>query len=265
MKSRTLEVIVLVLSAIFLAGLGYAVWEFIVLERTTTASTAALTETLTLTNQALKGKQANGHDGLLFLARILLQNADSAANALKQTAQDANAIAKEQKDKTGALTDSSIALVRSGNDAIVKRGGAIDGLNAVIGDVRSGTLPRLNAGVDDLNGLVGDLRPTAKASTDLVNQGAEALQGVNVAVGRMNSLLADPSLAAIAGHLDDMSINLDAGAGHANRALGYVEMDLSPKHLPLWQSILEMALSQAVGIPLKWLPQNVQVVNSSAK
>ena len=163
MRSRTLEVTVIILAAIFLAGLGYALWEFIQVERNTEASTAALAETLTLTNQALKGKHANGDDGILFQLRITLQNAAAAANALKQTAQDANFIAKAQKDKTGALTDASVALVRSGNDAVAKLGSAVDQLSGVVADVRTETLPKLNTGVDSLNGLVGDLRPTARA------------------------------------------------------------------------------------------------------
>jgi hypothetical protein len=57
-----------------------------------------------MVNQALKGTHKNGEDGLLVLARVLLQNADSAANALKQTMQDANRIAKAEQPKTVALT-----------------------------------------------------------------------------------------------------------------------------------------------------------------
>ena len=267
MRSRTLEVTVIILAAIFLAGLGYALWEFIQVERNTEASTAALAETLTLTNQALKGKHANGDDGILFQLRITLQNAAAAANALKQTAQDANFIAKAQKDKTGALTDASVALVRSGNDAVAKLGSAADQLSGVVADVRTETLPKLNTGVDSLNGLVGDLRPTARASTDLMVAATGDVTALHGVINTANGLLADPDLTAIAHNINLTSANANIVAGN----LGLVTMDvhnmLNPRRQTFWETLATTAARSVLGsaagpIVSHYFPLGINISNS---
>lgn len=90
---------------------------------------------------------------------------------------------------------------------------------------------------------------------------SERLKGT---VSQANALLADPDLVATAGNLANMSANLNDAALHANHALGYIEADLTPTKLPFWQAVVSAALSQAIGIPLKYLPQAVRVVNTAA-
>jgi hypothetical protein len=250
------------ITVILSIGVGFALFELVRIERNLNTSAAASAETLALVNTALKGTHKNGDDGLLVLARVLLQNSDGAANALKQTLQDANRIAKQEQPKTAALADSSLAAVRAGGEVVVKLGAAVDMLNGVIGDVRTTTLPKLNAGVDSLNGLVADLRPTATASTDLVTQAAGVVGELKGTVSQANALLADPDIAATAANLASMSANLNGAALHANHALGYIEADLTPKKLPFWQAVVSTALSEAIGIPLKYLPQAVTVVST---
>ena len=218
---------------------------------------------------ALHGKHANGDDGLIVQSQLALSNARETLNAAKQVAQDSNRIAKSQELPAKALTASSIALVDAGKDTIAKLGGSVDALNLVISDVRTQTLPRLNSGVDSLDGLVGDLRPTAQELTGLVGESTNVVKNLNATVTTANGLLADPDLQKIAANLAVMSNNLNGTAFHLNgaalhaeNALGYVETDLSPKHIPLWQSLLEGALGQAISIPLKYLPTRTAVVSS---
>ncbi len=125
-------IIVLVLST----GITFALYELTLIERNVNKSAAASSETLAMVNQALKGTHKNGDDGLLALSRNVLQNGAAAANALKQTLQDTNKIAKAQEAKTTQLADASILLVKSGGEAVVKLGASIDELNSAIGDVR---------------------------------------------------------------------------------------------------------------------------------
>ena len=250
------------IAVILAGGAGVALYELAQIERNVNKSAAASAETLAMVNQALKGVHKNGDDGLLLLSKVFLQNADSAANALKQTMQDVNKIAKAEEPKTVALTDSSIALVNAAGGTVAKLGGAVDALTGVIAAVGTGTVPKLNAGVDSLNGLVSDLRPTAQASMQFVTEATGAVTELKGTVVTANVLLGDPQLAAIVGNLNLMSGNLNAAALHANNALGFVEIDLTPKKLPFWQAILSTALSQAIGIPLKYLPQAVTVVST---
>ena len=250
--------------AVLIFGVGFALFELTRIERNLNASAAASAETLALVNDALKGTHKNGDDGLLVLARVLLQNGDGAVNGLKQTLQDVNRIAKAQEPKTAALADSSLDAVRAGAETVAKLGAAVDTLNSVIGDVRTSTLPKLNAGIDSLNGLVTDLRPAATASTELVTQAAGVVGELKGTVSQANALLANPDIAATATNLADMSANLNGAALHANRALAYIETDLTPTKLPFWQAAVSAALSQAIGIPLKYLPQAVRVVNTAA-
>jgi hypothetical protein len=184
-----------VLVCILLAALIVAAIFGALLLRNSNKSVAASSETMAMLNAALKGKHKNGDDGLLVLSRILLQNADGAANALKQTLQDANKIAKSQEKKTDALSDSSLEVVKEGGEALKKFGTSIDALNRVIGDVKTGTLPKLDAGVDELNGLVKDLRPTAKASTGLLASATGDLDALHDAIDAANMTLADPDIA----------------------------------------------------------------------
>lgn len=226
--------------------------------------------------KAMKGQHASGDDGYTVLVQRFLQNTAAAANAVKQTAQDSNRIAKAQEKPVNDLTISSVALVNTGKETVGKLGNSIDSLNATITDIRAGTLPRINAGVDgltgtvtSLNGLVSDLRPTAQALTGAVNESGNAVKALNLTISHADALIADPAFHQIAGNLSMMSLNLtnasaniNSATGHADRALGFVELDLSPKHEPLWRSLVSEALSQAIGIPLKWLPSRTAIVSS---
>src|SRR5580658_4699353 len=149
--------IVIVLSV----GIGFALYELAMIERNVNKSAAASAETLAMVNQALKGAHKSGDDGLLFLTKNLLENGAAGMNALKQTMQDANRIAKAEEPKTVALADSSIALINTTNATVVKLGGTVDELSGVIAKVDTVTLPKVDASVDSLNGLVSDLRPAA--------------------------------------------------------------------------------------------------------
>src|SRR5580692_3141932 len=91
--------VVLVLSV----GVGIALYELAMIERNVNKSAEASAETLAMVNQALKGTHKSGDDGLLFLTKNLLENGAAGMNALKQTMQDANRIAKAQEPKTVAL------------------------------------------------------------------------------------------------------------------------------------------------------------------
>jgi hypothetical protein len=249
---------------ILAAGVGFTLYELGQIERNVNKSAASSADTLAMVNQALKGTHKNGDDGLLVLSRILLQNSTGAMNALKQTMQDVNRIAKDEQPKTVELTDSSLALVKTAGGTVAKLGDAVDTLNGVIGEVRTATLPKLNTGVDSLNGLVSDLRPAAQASTQLMTEATGAVTELKATVVTANALLADPELPVIVHNFSLMSGNLNGAALHANNALGFVELDLTPLKLPFWKSILSTALSQAIGIPLKYLPQAVTVVSTVA-
>jgi hypothetical protein len=235
-------------------GIGFALYEFVQIERDIRASAAASSQTIAMVNGALKGKHANGDDGYLVLTQRLLQNATGAANAIKQTMQDANAIAKAQVPKTKALADASVTLVETGNATVAKLGGSIDTLNEMLADVRRETLPKLNASIvstdtaiDSLNGLVSDLRPAARASTDLIVAGTATISELKTTVGTANALLADPDLAAIAGNF-----KLLTGNGNllmANLALDAMDVHhlLNPARVPFWEGIAKVAATSVLG------------------
>lgn len=259
----------LVLATLLTALFAWIGIEFALTERTARVATASIADSAVLFNKAMRGAHANGDDGYLVLAQRTLQNVTAAANAIKQTMQDANRIAKSQEKPTLELTARSGELLKTGNMTL-------SGLSEAIGDIRTQTLPALNRGISSLadsavslNGLISDLRPTAVALTGVVVESGNAVRGLNLAVMHADTLIGDPALRSVAENLATMSLNLTNASGHVNgaaanaeMALGYVRDDLSPKKLPLWQSLLEGALGQAIGLPLKYLPTRVSVVGS---
>ena len=157
----------------------------------------------------------------------------------------------------------------AGKDTLGKLGGSVDTLNLTLADIRTQTLPRLNSGVDSLDGLVRDLRPTAQAITGLVGESTNTVKSLNLVVTHADALISDPELAKVAANLDMMSAGLGQAAIHVNgaaknaeQALGYVRDDLTPRKQTFWAGIISEALSQAIGIPLKYLPTRTAVVSS---
>ncbi len=218
---------------------------------------------------AMHGTHKNGDDGYIVLAQRFLQQSNGAMAAVRDTAQDANRIAKSQEQPSKQLSATSIStvqsvgrLVDSGNGVVVKLGTAADGLNATISQINSGTLPRVNTGLDSLNGVVVGFLPVENSVTRLVESGNAVMIGLKGTVGTANSLLADPDLTAVARNLAVATASGASAMKHIDTATGYIEFDLSPKHVPFWRGLASEALSQAIGIPLKLYPTRVAVTSS---
>ena len=235
------------IAVILAGGVGLALYELTRIERNVNKSAAASAETLAMVNVALKGAHKNGDDGLLALSRTFLQNADSAANALKQTMQDANGIAKAEAPKTVALADSSIALVNTAAGTLAKLGGAVGELSGVIAQANTVTLPKVNAGVDSLNGLVADLRPAAQASTELLAEAADTIGTLKVSIGTANELLADPELAAIVHNLTLASDNANGTLANTRLVTLDVHNMLNPRKPTFWEALAETTARSVLG------------------
>jgi hypothetical protein len=225
--------------------------------------TAALSnDTLAMVNVALKGTHKNGDDGLLFRANLLVANADSAVNALKQTAQQLDKASRVNEPKAGVVVDESITLIDSGKQAVTKLGVALDTLNSVIALARDGTLPKLNAGIDSLNEVVSGLAPAERSANDLLVSGNAVMVALKGTVMDADKLIADPNLTLVAKNLSDGTKSGASAMAHVDKSMSYVEVDLSPKHMPLWQTLLEGAIGNVIGIPFKRISQSVSVVNT---
>ncbi len=167
-------------------------------------------------NAVLKGNPAKGDPGILVRASLLVANADSAMNALKQTMQTVNTTTKANADKTATIAESSIALLGSGKTAVDNVGTSVETLNGTVAILRDQTLPKMNGAVDAVTGVLNGLKPVEDGATGTLT----ALQGT---VQRANLLLGDPNLTGVAANLNLASGNLNQGMLHFNRALGYVE------------------------------------------
>ncbi len=218
---------------------------------------------------AMHGTHASGDDGYIVLLKRFLQNTTSAANATKQTMEDANRIAKSQEQPTKQLSAASISavqsvgqLVDSGNSVVVKLGIAADGLSAVVGQIGSGTVPRLNTGLETLNTAIAGLVPVETSVSRMVDSGNAVMIGLQGTVRSANTLLSDPDLTAVARNLQLATASGASAMKHVDVATGYIEYDLSPKHVPFWRGLASEALSQAIGIPLKLYPTRVAVTSS---
>jgi hypothetical protein len=247
----TYLVLSILLLAVLIGGLAFAFAQLVAIERNLSKTAAATTETVSLVNAALKGKHANGDDGYLVLTQRLLQNADGAANAIKQTAQDANRIGKVQEKKTAALVDASISTVNAGGAAVTKLSASLDSLNnainnadGVISDARTNTLPRVNAGVDELAGLASDLRPTAKASTQLVQEAAidviaarHLLLDPNVPKKLESFALASAELVEIERHLNGTAADVQTG----------VHAMFNPRKTTFWAAVAMVGAKAVLG------------------
>ncbi len=106
------------------------------------------------------------------------------------------------------------------------------------------------------------------ALTDTIGQAKTSLaattKDVHADLAAIEILLADEDLKKVPRNLAAMTANLNSASHHADQALDYIELDLTPTKLPFWRSVLSAALSQAIGIPMKYLPQAVRVVNSAS-
>lgn len=203
-------------------GVGAALWQLNLIEQQGVKTGTEIALTSHLINQALKGTHANGDDGLLVLTRTELQNLNGATNALKQTLQATNEIAKSQESRAKQLSDAGIIVVQNGGTAVAKLGTAVDELTATMTDVHQNTLPKLNAGIDDLNGLVSDLRPTAKASTTLITSATGTIDALHGTVDTANRLLADPQFPIIISNFASTSKHLDGTAANGERLTGEI-------------------------------------------
>lgn len=195
----------------------------------------------------LTGQRKNGDDGLLAQSKLLLSNARETANALKQTAQDANKIAKAQEQKTGQVTDNLIATAAAGHDALVKFGNSLDALNGVMVQVSNGTVPKLNSSIESLNGLVSDLRPAAKASTDLITAGTATVTELRLTIGTANALLADPDIKAIMGNLKTTTANTSETMGHLSLVTMDVHNMLNPRKATFAETLAITAAKALLG------------------
>jgi hypothetical protein len=240
--------------ALTTAALGVLIWVGVEFALTERIARADADTTLTMVNTALKGQHKNGDDGLLFLTKNLLQNATAAANALKQTAQDANRIAKAEEPQTAQVTQQLVNATTAGFVAIQNLDGAISSLNGVIGQVSRDTIPRFNANLDSLkgatdslDGLVGDLRPTAAAATKLLDAGTLTVTELKTTIGTADALLADPDLKKITANLVLMSDNGNKTMGN----LALVTMDvhnmLNPRKPTFWEAFAELGAKSVLG------------------
>ncbi len=219
-------------------------------------------DTLVMFNATLKGKHANGDDGLLFRTNLLVANADSAVNALKQTAQQINKASKENAPKSNILADESIATVRAGKEAMGQLDASLNTLNAVIGLTRDVTLPKINNGIDSLNRVVTGLEPAEKSADALLVSTNGVMTALRDTVLDADKLIADPDLAATAKNISAASASSALAMAHVEKATGYIEKDLSPKNIPLWQTLIEGAIGNAISIPFKRISQSVNVTNA---
>ena len=193
--------------------------------------------------EALAGKHANGDDGLLFLSRNALQNADAAMNAIKQTAQDANRIAKEQTAKTSELADESIALVKTGTAMVGNLGVAVGTLNSAIAEVKTvvtNTDLQLNDGA--LPALTDTLRSTTAALNALDGPSGLMAEGA-IAAKSAAVLLSDPHWPEVIAHIDAMTASAATGTQNGAEMLGYIRDDLKPTKASLRQIIISRGIA----------------------
>jgi len=213
-------------------------------------------------DNVLKGDPSKGDPGLLTRVSLLVANADSAINQLKQTMQTVNKVSKANADKTTQLTNASIEAVYAGTASLVKLTATVNELDGLVGDVRGLTLPKVNASIDALNADVSGMQPIEAHASELLSSGNAVMLGLQATTKTANDLLSNPNLTAVAANLNLTSQYGASALKHIDTATGYIEYDLSPKHMPLWQSLISGALSQAIGIPLKIMPSRVSVTSS---
>jgi hypothetical protein len=207
-----------------------------------------LAETINLANVALKGQMENGHDGLLFQSQFLLRNASAAMNAIKQTAQDANRIARAQEVPTADLTRASVQTVQEAKTELAKLGQTIDelsdsgrALSTFINDTNKqvngadGTLPILNSQIVKLgaatDALTGDggLIPTV---TKTMGDADAALLAITVPLNR---------------ELPATLANFRLSTAHVEKTLGYVENWAMPHKSSVLGLVLGQIASHAAG------------------
>lgn len=215
--------------------------------------------------RALKGEHANGDDGYIVLARRFLQNGDAAMNAIKQTAQDANAIAKAQKSKADDLASRSIELIAAGRDAVAKLGDTVADAGDAIKEVKAVTQEtgaQLNDGV--LPALKDTLAGTTKALAVVSGPDGLLVQGA-ASVRSANAIMTDPHLFATFAHIDQITANGVVMGAEINESIGYINNYLKPQKVTLRGVLVSKGLQAAFQFGLETLlrrifPEKVEIV-----
>ena len=207
-------------------------------------TSASLTTTADAIHSTLVGQTTVSYphgDGILYQSSRLVRATNTLLTQASETTNIVRHTSMDERAELKTLTDNASLSVAAIGTTVTKVGTGVDTLNTLLANVNGSTVPALTS-------TVLALRGTVNKATDLLSDPDITAVGKNL------------SLAS--GHMNDMTVNLNSAALHASNALGFVEMDLSPKHVSFWQSILSQGLSQAIGIPLKYFPTRVTVVGS---
>jgi hypothetical protein len=214
----------------------------------------------------LLGTHKNGDDGMLRRANLLVANADAAMNAIKQTAQDTNAIAKAEVPRTKELADQSIALIREGQIDVAEMGKTIVTLNAAIAGVQEvvqatgvqlndGTLPALKSTLTETTRALA----TLDGPDGLLMQSAEAAKSANLTIG-------DPHIKEILAHMDSILASSETSSQEIATGLGYVNGYLKPSAPTLRGMIIAHGLPAIIEFGIQALlrrfdPERVEIVH----
>lgn len=204
-------------------------------------------------NTALSGSLPDHSDGLLFQTSRLLRRLNTTVQVISSTA---NVVRQASVEERAELRDVNGKTSEAMSGLVTATQGAAD----IIADMRHTTLPGLDQTIEGLTVLENAVTQPA---VDALSHGGEALNLTAQDLGRIGVILNDPAITATASSLASMSANLNSAAAHADKTLGYIQLDFTPTRLPFWRSVLSTALSQAIGIPLHYLPQAVTVVSSA--
>lgn len=238
-------------------------WEIIAVPRQAGPATAALVreqlqplhDSAALVLKALPGELSRT-DKLLEDTNNTVRDLNGTLNIIRHASAEERAELSVTNGKAGLAMDALVATAQH--------------LDGVAVEARDRTLPALTATVTDLDGLVSDIRPTAVASTALVNEASGAAGELHLAISTANGLLADPELRGITHNLNLMSANGNVVAGN----LALVTMDvhnmLNPKKQTFWEALATTGARSVLGaaagpVISHFWPLSVNVTNAPAK
>lgn len=161
----------------------------------------------------------------------------------------------------GARTSTTLELASRDEQAQIRQAVSVviadmDSIGKLVTDTNNslnGSLGVMPAIVDDLHALDSTISGLQADSHNLLQAGTADMRDVGIVITNPDIPAALKSVAEAANHGNE-------ALAHVSKATEYIEMDLAPSKRPLWETIGIMALSQALGIPIHWLPQKVSIV-----
>lgn len=185
----------------------------------------ALNDSATALRDSLKGKHANGDDGLLYVAHTLLLGVSQTSNVIRQTSMD-------ERKGLKTLTDMGTGVVVDAGASVRQVGALAGSMTMLVDGLNDKTVPVLNQSIASVGTATIQLTGPV---VELVTAATKQVDGLSGPVNHLDVLLSDPNW-------QKTLYNVQDSTAHADHSLKEVDDGLTalfnPKKQGFWRGVV---------------------------